>query len=113
VVNRRFAPTLGGLVACLLVVGCGGGDETTSTYPPGVSQPIAKVEFLRQADAICESTNARVEAAADDLVGGAHDPPPAQVERIVRGIVVPALQAEVDAIGARRARHRAHPRRDP
>ncbi len=80
-------------------MGCGGGDETTSTYPPGVARPIDKVEFLREADRICESTNARVEAAADDLVGG-REPPPGEVRRIVIGIVIPALQAEVDAISS-------------
>jgi hypothetical protein len=103
-VNRRFAPILGGLVAWLVVVaglaGCGGDDETTTGYPAGVSRPIAKVEFLRQADQICQSTNARVEAAGDELIGGRRDPPPGQVRRIVLGIVIPALQAEVDAIGA-------------
>jgi hypothetical protein len=100
VVNRRFAPTLGGLLACLFFFGCGGGGETSTGYPAGVSRPIAKVEFLREADQICQSTNARVEAAGDELVGGRHDPPPAQVRRIVLGIVIPALQAEADAIGA-------------
>jgi hypothetical protein len=103
--NRGFAAIAGGLVAWLMVVaglaGCGGGgDSTTTGYPAGVSRPIAKVEFLREADQICESTNARVEAAGDELVGGRHDPPPAQVRRIILGIVIPALQAEVDAIGA-------------
>lgn len=77
--------------------GCGDGGAP-DTYPAGVSRPIAKVEFLREADRICESTNARVEAAADDLVGGRHDPPPAQLRRIVLGIVIPALETEVRAI---------------
>lgn len=98
--NRGFAAIAGALVAVLFFAGCGGDDSTTVGYPPGVSRPIAKVEFLREASRICESTNARVEAAADDLVGGRHDPPPAEVRRIVLGIVIPALQAEVDAISS-------------
>lgn len=88
------------VLASAVLAGCGGGDETTSTYPPGVARPIAKVEFLREADRICESTNARVEAAADDLVVGRHDPPPGEVRRIVIRIVIPALQVEVDAISS-------------
>jgi hypothetical protein len=90
---------LGLVLAAASFAGCGGGDEAT-TFPEGVSRPIAKVEFLREADRICESTNARVQAAGDELVGGRHDPPPAEVRRIVLNIVIPALQTEVDAIGS-------------
>lgn len=99
----RFASAPAGallLVTGILAIGCGGGDETDSTYPPGVARPIDKVEFLREADRICESTNARVEAAADDLVGGRDEPPPSQVRDIVLNVVVPALQTEVDAISS-------------
>jgi hypothetical protein len=65
-----------------------------------VSRPIAKVEFLAEADRICGSTNARVEAAADGLLATADRPPPAEVRRIVRRVVVPALEVEVRAIRA-------------
>jgi hypothetical protein len=81
------------------VAGCGGGDADQG-FAPGVSQPIAKVAFLVEADRICHSTNARVEAAADDLVSTGHDPPPAQVRRVVIGVAIPALEAEVRAIRA-------------
>jgi hypothetical protein len=84
-------------LAAAAIVGCGGGDET-STYPAGVSRPIAKVRFLAEADRICHSTNARIEAAADGLVTGRHEPPPAEVRRVVLRIVVPTLRSEVDAI---------------
>lgn len=77
--------------------GCGGGDSET-TFPAGVSQPIGKVEFLAEADRICHSTNARVEAAADELVQ--RHPPPAQVRRVALSIAVPALETEVRAIRA-------------
>lgn len=90
------------VVSCLAVAAlCGcGGDDTATTFPAGVARPIAKVRFLREADRICASTNARVEAAGDDLIGGATDPPPAEVRRVVLGVAVPALEAEVRAIKA-------------
>jgi hypothetical protein len=97
---HRANLSLGFVLAAAALIGCGGGDETTTGYPPGVARPIDKVEFLREADRICESTNARVEAAADDLVGGRNGPPPAEVRRIVLAIVIPALQTEVDAISS-------------
>lgn len=85
----------------ILAAGCGGGDESTDDgFAPGVSQPIAKLEFLAEADRICASTNARIEAAADGLVTTGHDPPPGEVRRIVIGVVIPALEAEVRAIRA-------------
>ena len=77
--------------------GCGGGDDET-TFPAGVSQSIGKVEFLAEADRICNSTNVRIEAAADDL--GRRHPPPAQVRQVALSIAVPALQTEVRAIRA-------------
>ena len=55
--------------ALVLVAGCGGEDE--DEFPAGVAQPQTKVEFLREADRICHSGDARIEAAADDLVGAA------------------------------------------
>jgi hypothetical protein len=79
------------------LAGCGG-DDPDATYPAGVSRPIAKVRFLAEADRICHSTNARVEAAADDIATSGRDPRPAEARRLALGIAVPALEAEVQAI---------------
>ncbi len=87
------------LVAALLVSGCGD-DDDDGGFSPVVSDPTSKVEFLRQADEICHSTESRIEAAADDLLTGKGDPDPAEVEEVALGIVVPALEAEIAAIGA-------------
>ena len=86
-------------MAALLVSGCGD-DEDEGGFSPVVSDPTSKVEFLRQADEICHSTESRIEAAADDLLAGKGDPDPAEVEEVALGIVVPALEAEIAAIGA-------------
>jgi len=87
------------LAATLALAGCGGDDEEGG-FSPVVSEPVSKVEFLRQADAICISSESRIEAAADDLVTAPGDPDPAEVERIAIDLVVPALESEVAAIGA-------------
>ena len=86
-------------MALVLVSGCGGGEEEEE-YPAGVSQPQTKVEFLREADRICFSSESRIEAAADDLLNAPGRPDPAEVERVALAIVVPALEAEVQAIRA-------------
>jgi hypothetical protein len=67
---------------------------------PLVVEPLPKVEFLREADEICHASEARIEAAADDLVTGRGDPAPAEVERAAVRIVIPALETEVKAIRA-------------
>ncbi len=82
-----------------ILTGCGGDDPAT-TYPTGVSRPIAKVRFLAEADRICHSTSARVEAAADDLATSGHDPRPAEARRVALNVAVPALEAEVQAISS-------------
>jgi hypothetical protein len=89
-------------VGCLLValVGCGGGDSEDEDFAPVVAEPLSKVEFLRQADEICFSSETRIEAAADDLLGEQGGPDPAEVERIALSVAVPALEAEVRAIRA-------------
>jgi len=86
-------------VAVVAWLGCGG-DEGPDDFSPVVSEPLSKVEFLREADRICFATESRIEAAADDLVTGAGGPEPREVERVALRIVVPALESEVRAIRA-------------
>jgi hypothetical protein len=87
------------LAVALFVSGCGGDDEEGG-FSPVVSDPLSKVEFLRQADEICLSAESQIEAAADDLLAGKEDPAPAEVEEVALSVVVPALESEVAAIGA-------------
>ena len=95
--DTRPAATVALLV--LALAGCGGGDEDEG-FAPGVSQPQTKVEFLREADRICLSTEQQIEAAADDLLGERGGVDPAEVERVALEIAVPALETEVLAIRA-------------
>jgi type IV pilus biogenesis protein CpaD/CtpE len=86
-------------LCALVLAGCGGDDGATTTTTT-TSAPLTKAEFVRQADQICLSGDLRIEAAADDLLAGGGEPPPAQVRRIALRIVVPGLEAEVRAIRA-------------
>ena len=91
-----------GLAAALVLAvlaGCGG-DEGPDDFSPVVTEPLSKVEFLDEADRICFASEARIEAAADDLVSGGRQPDPTEVERVAIGVVVPALESEVRAIRA-------------
>jgi len=87
------------LIVGLLIAGCGE-ESDEGGFSPIVSDPLSKVEFLRQSDEICNSTESQIEAAADDLITAKEEPSPEQVEEVAIGIVVPALEAEVAAIGA-------------
>jgi hypothetical protein len=95
----RFASASGGLLAALILGGCGG-DEENDYFSPVVAEPLSKVEFLREADRICFASESQIEAAADDLVTGRGRPDPDEVERVAISIVVPALESEVRAIRA-------------
>ena len=86
------------LSALVLAAGCGGEDE--DRYSPVVADPLGKVEFLREADRICHSTEARIEAAADELATQPGGPDPREVERVALAVVIPALETEVRAISA-------------
>jgi hypothetical protein len=86
-------------VAALALASCGDASGHPG-YSPVVSEPLSKVEFLRQADQICNASEAQIEAAADGLVSGPGKPDPAEVKRVATSIVVPRLQAEIAAIRA-------------
>ena len=91
-----LSPLIG---VCMLAIGCGDSDVTPTTAGRE-DEPPTKREFLFEADRICFSSDARIEAAADDLATAEREPPPAEVRRIVLGVVVPALETEVRAIGS-------------
>jgi hypothetical protein len=80
---------LGAMLALSLIVGgCGSSDSDGEAAP-------SKAKFLLDANAIC-ATSGTVDP------GGAvgRDPSPIEFDRFVRGVVVPTIQEEVDAIRA-------------
>jgi hypothetical protein len=85
------------LLAVAALAGCGS-EETTTSTDAGEPEPLSKAEFLHEADRICFAVESQIEAAADDVVSGRDDPPPAEVRRLVHRIVVPRLRSEVETI---------------
>jgi hypothetical protein len=84
------------VLAAAAITGCGGGDDESPTVAG--SRPITRAEFVAEADRICHSANAQIEAAADELATADREPPPARVRQVVLSIVVPTLGSEVAAI---------------
>jgi hypothetical protein len=89
------------------VAGCGGGDDSTSTTAStGVSgatgasgAPLTKEQFIQQADQICQQGNDATQQAANQLFGG-QKPTDEQVTQFVNDSLAPAIQTEIDQIGA-------------
>jgi len=96
--NIPHPPLAWGVACALAFAACG--DDSGDSFSPVVAEPTTKAEFLREADEICFASEAQIEAAADDIFAGNGKVDPAEVKRVARGIVVPALEAEVAAIGA-------------
>lgn len=98
--RRDFVAGAGVWLALLLFASGCGEDDDEGGFSPVVSEPLTKVEFLREADRICLGAEAQIEAAADDLLIGRGRPDPDEVERVALRVVVPSLEAEVEAIRA-------------
>ncbi len=88
------------VLAALAIAGCGGGSEGSTTAPLAAPAPLSKQAFISQANQICISSTSRIEAAADDFATAKKPPSTKQVTSIAKGVVVPALEAEVQAIQA-------------
>ena len=85
----------------LTLAGCGGSsDDSTTVGALSDPPPLAKAEFIRQANQICISSESRIEAAADEYATQAKPPSEKKVAAVAKGVVIPALETEVQAIEA-------------
>jgi hypothetical protein len=92
---KRNAIMLLGLaaVAALVVAGCGGGGDSTST------SSLAKPAWIAKADAICQQGNQEIQQAANEQFGKqSQQPTDAQVQQFTSESVVPSVQKQVDQI---------------
>jgi hypothetical protein len=80
------------LASGFVIAGCGGDDNGDDG--DGGGEPLTKEEFVAQVDAICQESDAELEALGGDVESRA------AAEELVRNEVVPVLQKQLDDIGA-------------
>jgi hypothetical protein len=89
----------------LVAVGCGGGDDSTTTDTgtsgaTGASgAPLTKEAFIAQADAICKESGDAIDKQANQFFSG-QEPSDAEIEQFANEVVIPGLHEQVDAIRA-------------
>lgn len=95
-----FALIAAVIVAALLLVGCGGSDDS------GSGKSISKEEFIAKADAICKKGNERMEKELFVFLrqnqngGSLRKPSVEQNEKFIAGVLVPNLRREIKDIKA-------------
>jgi hypothetical protein len=102
--KRAVALMACGLVAALLVAGCGGGDDGDPSAAASDAPPISKAEFIKKADAICQEVNQKIvnEGTATlqkALKGSGESLHEAEVE-VIATVTLPLLQEEIDELRA-------------
>jgi hypothetical protein len=78
-----------------LLLGCGGGDESSA------SGSISKEEFIAKADAVCAKTNKQMEAALGKFLTSGEqitNLSKADNERFVTKVLIPNLEKEIEEI---------------
>jgi hypothetical protein len=89
----------------LVAVGCGGGDDSTTTDTgtsgaTGASgAPLTKEAFITQADAICKASGDAIGKQANQVFSG-QQPSQAEVDQFANEVVVPGLREQLDGIRA-------------
>ena len=87
------------LALVALIVGCGGGDSTTTTS----EAPLTKAEFIRKGDAICQTGNQASTTEIEQFAkenGFGSEPNKAQFEEAVTEVLVPNLKQQTDELDA-------------
>lgn len=91
----RFAVALAGLVAALIVAGCGGGSSSSTT-----TEALSKGEFLAQGNQACAKGEKEINAAGRKLFTQSQAPSQAAQQKFVTDTIVPNIQGQIDAIAA-------------
>jgi hypothetical protein len=95
----RGAFVAAAMVVALVVVGCGGGGDSTGT----AANSISKEAFIKKVDAICQKGTERMQRAILTFLKQHKDvrrPNQAQSERLVGSAIVPSVEKEIVAMKA-------------
>lgn len=116
--SKRFIATLAGALAIVvLVVGCGGGDDSgdsgssETSAPAETSAPdngapaLSKAEFIKQGDAICTETATTLAQGTKEFFGAAgldesEEPSEEVQEELVGEVFLPAYQTQAEELAA-------------
>jgi hypothetical protein len=98
---RLTAWGVGAMAAALLLVGCGGGDDSS-----GSNGSISKAEFIVKADAICKKSNQQMEAEIykylrkNRVKGSLRRPSVEDNEKFIEAVLIPNLEREIKELKA-------------
>jgi hypothetical protein len=99
-VNRWILGAIVGAIGAILAVGCGGGDDSTTTT-------ISKAEFTKQASAICAEGEQKMKAALADYSKTIESTPGGTSDRdiqrnlaneMVKDSIIPTIQEELEQL---------------
>jgi hypothetical protein len=101
--RARFVVPLTGLIAVLVLAGCGGGSSSSTTAASGASgaqgAALSKSEFLAQGNAICAKGNKAINQAVQQQFGNSQ-PSSSQISQFATQTAIPNIQAQLTALGA-------------
>jgi hypothetical protein len=96
--GTRGVLTIGALLAVASIVGCGSGEDPSTT-----TGAVSKAAFVKKADAICKQGIERMQRqifAELRTKNGIRKPRPSEYEALVGKIIVPSVRTEIHQLRA-------------
>jgi hypothetical protein len=96
---------LAAVIAGAVLAGCGGDDSSDTTAGAtgatgAQGAALSKSEFLAQGNAVCQTGDKEIDAAASDVFSQGQAPSQAAQEKFVTDTVVPNIQGQIDGLDA-------------
>lgn len=98
--SKAFLAVSMAIVAAAIVVGCGGGDDTSDSS----TATLSKAEFIKEADAICADADQQGQEEAEEFAKendfSLDAPTDEQLEEAISAILAPSLNQQAEEISA-------------